>query len=133
MPTGDDASHPRTPRDLGRLRPAPRVHKSIAMIATLEPAALASVTGGTMRSALRTAYNGAAYAAGATNSFVNGFAGGALHGMGATEDQMAHYGDRNAPGFDPGVETGMMFNMALGPVGGVLATMSGSVPTPSPR
>ena len=94
--------------------------------------ALASVTGGfEVRSALKSAYDGGAYAANATKNFGTGFAGGALHGLGATDCQIARYGDRNAPGFAPGVETGMMFNMALGPVGGLLATATGSVPAGS--
>jgi hypothetical protein len=91
--------------------------------------ALASVTGGLeVGSALKSAYNGGVSAVKATKNFGNGFAGGALHGLGATDTQIARYGDRNATGFAPGVETGMMFNMALGPVGSLLATATGSVP-----
>ena len=100
---------------------------------TLDAAALAQVTGGgSVYDAARTAYNGGAYAVKATSNFVNGFAGGALHGPNASEDQMDRFGDRNAPGFGAGVETGMMANMAMGPVGGLLATASGSLPSGSP-
>jgi len=97
---------------------------------------LAFVTGGagwgsTAVSAAKSVYNGGVYAAKATNNFVNGFAGGALHGPNASTDQIDRFGDTNAPGFGAGVETGMMANMAMGPVGGILATASGSIPTGS--
>ena len=97
---------------------------------------LAFVTGGgswgsTAASAAKSVYDGGVYAAKATNNFVNGFAGGTLHGPNASTDQIERYGDRNAPGFGAGVETGMMANMAMGPVGGILATATGSIPTGS--
>jgi hypothetical protein len=98
----------------------------------IDPAALAQVVGGNqLTQAAKTVYDGGKYAVQATNNFVNGFAGGALHGPNASEDQMARFGDRNAPGFGAGVETGMMANMAMGPVGGILATASGSLPSGS--
>jgi hypothetical protein len=104
----------------------------LAMVTVIDTLALASVRGGLeVRSALKSAYDGGVYAAQATRNFGTGFAGGALHGVGASDGQIARYGDRNAPGFAPGVETGMMFNMALGPVGGLLATATGSIPAGS--
>jgi hypothetical protein len=102
------------------------------MLMEIDALALANVTGGVdFRSAVKSAYDGGVSAVKATKNFGNGFASGALHGVGATDSQIARYGDRNATGFAPGVETGMMFNMALGPVGGILATATGSVPTGS--
>jgi hypothetical protein len=57
----------------------------------------------------------------ATTNFAKGFAGGALHGTGAKTDQIERFGNRNDTGFKPGVETGMMANMAMGKVGDLVS------------
>lgn len=58
----------------------------------------------------------------AVSNFTDGFVAGAVHGTGmTTEDTLARGLKRSATGTKPGVETGMMFNMALGPVGDALS------------
>ena len=64
----------------------------------------------------------------AVRNFGSGFAAGATFGPNAKSDQVAKYGDRNATGFKPGVESGMMFNMALGPVGRGISALANRVP-----
>ncbi len=87
---------------------------------------LGSVTGGgawdTISGGVSSGYN-------AVRNFGNGFAAGAIHGPNMKNDSVMARGlDRNATGTKPGVETGMMFNQALGPVGKLMSAGAGSVP-----
>lgn len=64
------------------------------------------------------------------SSFVRGFIGGTIHGPTAKTEQIDVYGDRHWTGFKPGVEVGMMFNMALGPIGRLFSTAGKALPPP---
>jgi hypothetical protein len=98
---------------------------------TIEDAVLTDVTGGaSLGSYAQSAWDGVKSGAGAVNNFANGFAGGAIYGPTAKDDQISQFGDRNSTGFAPGVETGMMFNQAMGPVGDLISAGAGAVPTP---
>lgn len=106
------------------------LHDSKAMTNTLQPIDLDSlhaVTGGgawdTVSSAVGSGVN-------AVRNFGSGFAAGAVHGPGMKNDSVMAQGlDRNATGTKPGVELGMMTNMALGPVGDLMSAAAGTVPT----
>ena len=78
---------------------------------SVDAASLEHTTGG---AGLRDAFT-------ATTNFAKGFAGGALHGPTAKTDQIERFGNRNDTGFKPGVETGMMANMAMGKVGDLIS------------
>lgn len=66
----------------------------------------------------------------AVGNFGNGFAAGAIHGPNMKDTSIMARGlDRNATGTKPGVETGMMFNQALGPVGKLMSTAAGGAST----
>ncbi len=85
---------------------------------TLDTADLSTVTGGFMESI----NNGLS----AIGNFGAGFAGGAIHGVNAKNDDIMMRGlDRNATGTKPGVETGMMFNELAGPVGAGISGIAG--------
>jgi len=87
---------------------------------------LASVTGGGAWDSFTGAVGDGV---GAVKNFGNGFAAGAVHGPNMKNDSVMAQGlDRNATGTRPGVETGMMFNQALGPVGKMMSAGAGSVP-----
>ena len=73
--------------------------------------------------------SGAQYAYEGVRNFGNGFAAGATYGANGKTAQIEQYGNKQQHGFAPGVETGMMFNQALGPVGRVISTMAGAAPT----
>ena len=53
------------------------------------------------------------HAARTTDGFIRGAAAGTIYGPTATTSQIAMFGERNEPGFRPGVETGMMLRMAV--------------------
>lgn len=72
--------------------------------------------------------SGAQYAYDGVRNFGNGFAAGATFGPNARTSQVEIYGDKSQHGFGPGVETGMMFNMALGPFGRLMSTAAGAAP-----
>ena len=76
------------------------------------------------------AWNGVKAGVNACRNFTNGVAAGAIFGPGAKEDQIDSFTGRtrNDTGIKPGVELGMMANMAMGPVGGAIATIAGSTP-----
>ena len=62
--------------------------------------------------------------------FVRGAAGGFIHGPNAKTEQIDQFGNRGSTGFKPGVEVGMMANMALGPAGRLLTSIfSKTLPT----
>ena len=87
---------------------------------SIDPSDLESVTGG----------GWAGDAAGAVGNFGSGFAAGAIHGPNMRDDAMMARGlDRNATGTKPGVESGMMFNQALGPVGKLMSAGAGQAPS----
>ena len=86
--------------------------QSASLVDTISTGELATITGaGWFRDGVD-----------AVSNFTDGFVAGAVHGTGMTnEDTLARGLDRNATGTKPGVETGMMVNMALGPVGDALS------------
>ncbi len=61
-------------------------------------------------------------------NFGNGFAAGATFGPNARTENVERYGNSSQTGFKPGVETGMMFNMAAGPVGRLWSAAANRVP-----
>ena len=90
--------------------------------ASIDSSDLESVTGG----------GWAGDAASAVGNFGSGFAAGAVHGSNMKDDSfMARGLDRNATGTKPGVESGMMFNQALGPVGQIMSTAAKGAPSGS--
>ena len=58
----------------------------------------------------------AQYAVRATDGFIRGAAAGTIYGPTAKTSQIEMFGNRNEPGFRPGVETGMMLRMAVPPL-----------------
>ena len=101
---------------------------------TIDTANLSTVTGGadawdTISSGAQSGWEGVKYGADAVRNFGNGFAGGATFGANAKTSQIEMYGNKSQTGFAPGVETGMMFNQALGPVGKLISTAAGGVTT----
>jgi hypothetical protein len=73
--------------------------------------------------------SGAQYAYEGVRNFGNGFAAGATYGANGRTAQIEQYGNKQQHGFAPGVETGMMFNQALGPVDRLISTVAGAAPT----
>ena len=96
-------------------------------LTTIDPGDLSAVHGG--EGFLDSVVSGAQYAYDGVRNFGNGFAAGATYGVHGKSSQIEQYGNRNDPGFKPGVETGMMFNQALGPVGRLISTAAGAAPT----
>ena len=96
--------------------------------ATIDRDQLVTATGGA--GVVESVTNGISSAYNATRNFTNGFAAGALHGPHMRNDALMARGlDRNATGTRPGVETGMMFNQALGPIGRGISALTGMLPS----
>ena len=68
------------------------------------------VTGAGPAERLRSAVHTAART---TDGFMRGAAAGVIFGETAKASQIEMFGNRNEPGFRPGVETGMMLRMAV--------------------
>lgn len=101
---------------------------------TIETHNLCNVSGGagawdTVKSGAQTAWEGVKTGANTVRNFGNGFAGGATFGVNAKTSQIEMYGNKSQPGFGAGVESGMMFNQALGPAGRLISTAAGGVTT----
>jgi len=64
-----------------------------------------------------------------TKNFTGGAAAGLTYGVGAQERAVSRYADTSSQATKAGFELGAMGNMAMGPVGGMLATVAGGVPT----
>lgn len=68
----------------------------------------------------------------AVQQFGGGLAGGLTGGPNARNSLMKHYVDGKTPASKLGFELGAMGNMALGPVGKLMAAGSNNAPTGSP-
>ena len=90
----------------------------------IDPAQLASATGGGAMDRVQNAWQG-------VKNFSGGAAAGLTYGVGASERAVNRYADTSSQATKAGFEIGAMGNMAMGPVGGLLATVAGSVPTGS--
>lgn len=62
-------------------------------------------------------------------NFTGGAAAGLTYGVGATSSAVSRYADTSSQATKAGFEIGAMGNMAMGPVGGLIATVAGGVPT----
>jgi hypothetical protein len=83
---------------------------------------LAAITGGGAWDRVKDAWQG-------TKNFTGGAAAGLTYGVGAQERTVNRYADTSSQATKAGFELGAMGNMAMGPVGGLLATVAGGVPT----
>ena len=88
---------------------AGELHDGLRMT-TIDLDELHHVTGAGSTDRVRAAVR---HAARTTDSFMRGAAAGTIYGPTATTSQIEMFGDRNEPGFRPGVETGMMLRMAV--------------------
>jgi len=64
-------------------------------------------------------------------NFTGGATAGLVHGPNASERAVDRWADTSSQATKAGFELGAMGNMAMGPVGGLVATAAGSVPTGS--
>jgi hypothetical protein len=91
-------------------------------IEQIEISRLATVQGGGAWDRAKDAWQG-------TKNFAGGLGAGLTYGPMASERAVNRYADSSSQATKAGFEVGAMGNMAMGPVGGLIATVAGGVPT----